>query len=492
MASKREADSVTLYDLLLNDPDLPTLIQLQAYRRGQDNDGTSLLTKLVRHPNLDAELDVELSANTNWKIVKGWIEHPDRTIEQVEDLVARERRTSVLMVAAGFPGLSDTTYAQLAERANDKVAVALLRNGAIPMEVRTEAASVLFARLQARNFKRSYKRTEYAEPLVDTISTYPEVSVALTEVTSLLDVVYVAGSPHVDAAFHTEQLDQTLTFGNRWIAERQTRNDEPFEVDTTRRLTDALYEFGTSPHADVAARKRIVAAAQQWHQTLLSEAHRDYYAGKAEMTKVASLHPDQAWKSQFYHLTPARAEVRAASNSDELAAATALTVANNDRIAARLVLSHPAATPEIILKLGKLGIAWTNAKAIALARAREPELVAAICAVNGHAMTDTVLERTGDPSATLALVLHYLGRQEQRLTKSVLASKYLTPEVLRRAPASALLDPDLPGAASHAIGRLLVEALGESEAGWLELEGLVGNYGGTIDELLETVQLLAA
>lgn len=480
--------SILLYEMMLDDPNPPELIQQRVYRRAQALGGRRLLTRLASHPGLADGLAAQLAESTDANVVRAWVEHPSRTTEEVSALLASEKRVSVLNAVAKFVTLDDDAYRAIVRHANHTVASTLLQNGAIPLDVRIEAAKAVFAYSQTRKFKGFYQRSKFDGPLLTTLAAYPEVGAHLGVPKRPFDAFYVIACPDISPETY-EQLASALFTACEQTARTFRAGDmHGYEMKSAliSNVTRSLQEAGASLHATQQHRARAVQLAR----TLESKLRGQGPYGIPSLDKIAKQSTAATWPSEVYRSTAARAAVKAADTTETLRAA--FDIIGADETAIRLALAHPLLEPEMVGQLAGVKLTWGIARQAAAARVRDLDVLAAICATFPSVFEDRLIVKTGDPTTALVRIMHWTVKFDQDPNPDLYKSRFFSQKLLAHVPARSLLDVGLPGPVRHMVSRLLIDELGDSDEGWVELEGLAAEFRGTIGELLETVHLLTS
>ena len=452
----------------------------------------------MNHPNLCPQLDAELSQSDLPHVVAAWASQPVRTRDELTQLLDTEKRVTVLTELAKNRGLPDDAYRRIAERANLKVAVALLDNSSVPDDAVVTAAKAFVARPLSRGLS-DHKRATTLKPLTAALVERPQIGAEIEPLIEQTQLLYLVGAcPYLSRRRYELRLDETLAalesatarFTAAWTPSTPypQRNSLHHPVDDALR---ALFELGASPLATAEDHRRILNGWDR-HQDIVADVTGHGTAGRSDRAKRLRGRADQGeWVSEVYlPATPARTAVFAAETEEDLLAAASIAAGAKDLVALRAAALHTQTTPAVLARMGD-HLRWGLAATVLDARAGDLDLVVEVMARCPAVFSDQALARTRAPEQVLARLLHRFGEvSDKNLPKKFLASRYFTRDVLLEAPTAVLAESRLPGPVRYMVSQLLIERLGDTDEGWAELESLLFDFTGPVHQLFDTVELL--
>jgi|LauGreDrversion4_1035100.scaffolds.fasta_scaffold04655_7 hypothetical protein len=138
----------SLFMTLMTAEEITVALQQRIFTHGRKRNDVALLARLASHPSLDASIDAQLKEESAALVRCAWISRPGRNLEDITDVITKEKRVTVLSALAEQPMLSEQVARTLVERTkNTKVLLTLVKSPTLDDDIKKSAADRIVASL---------------------------------------------------------------------------------------------------------------------------------------------------------------------------------------------------------------------------------------------------------------------------------------------------------------------------------------------------------
>ena len=131
-----------IFESLLNNPTIEENLQERIFSFGVKNN-QALVVRLAKHKDLKPYIDGLIRATGSAEILAAWASRSDRTLDEIKNLIAEERRGTVLEQLAANTEIGVEAIKQLSEVSSQNVMFQLLENTSTPEDVKKEVITKL-------------------------------------------------------------------------------------------------------------------------------------------------------------------------------------------------------------------------------------------------------------------------------------------------------------------------------------------------------------
>ena len=166
----------SLFMTLMNAEEISIALQQRIFTHGRRRNDAVLLAKLASHPSLNEKVDTQLKEEQAALVRCAWISRPGRELKDIADVIAKEKRVTVLSALAEQTSLSEQVALTLVERTkNTKVLLTLVKSQTLSLEIRTSAADRIVESLDGiSNLGIDSKQVEVLQTIASSIDGYLE------------------------------------------------------------------------------------------------------------------------------------------------------------------------------------------------------------------------------------------------------------------------------------------------------------------------------
>ena len=472
-----------VYRALLDAATPPIKLQHRVLQYAIRTKSNGLLARLAEHPALDPAIDEQLRSHPSAAVKSAWAGRPGRTVEELTELIVSEGRITVLTALAVRPDLPQEIYRAITEQADGQAALmVIMENPAIDVDIRAAASRRFGAVLPRDNGELDVKRIKAYTKFISKCPDFINDIVRDTHNLGFMFAAFLASpleQPEqrkvVDLMCERHGQDLSTSFGNshyRWgwlvnmgEALSNCGNADPESAMKIANLLANVHKTTihdpskSSSYSDLATRVRA-AIGMTRHDYLgdikaaQSSAEMDHLITRINMAGVG-------------------ANVRYGRSPFEASRLSAYALA---------IMASPVSTPTQVASV----VHWLNWSSVHLVVTVSDDVdkVAAVLWSMPSIGIDRSLARQSDPHAVMRSLVKRYAEQGGRIHEDVLTSKYLTADIARGLPLTALLNASLPAMVAGHIAGLLTEGL-ETQEAWTTFETLGKNFSGSIKDLVE-------
>lgn len=457
-----------VYLAALRAPQLDETLAQTLFDRASASRHAAVLGALIGRADLPEALEQRLRAGGNANVLIAWVRRPERTVEQITELLEGEKRVTVRAALAALTGLPDATYETLASDTTLTVAAALAANESTSVAVKRTAI------------------TRIASHWTDANRPQRSVAQSAAMLDDTLTAAFLVACPALDACtsvlIRREQVDTaTLSVVTGRVLEAIQRSFMGRWMTSPWHPAEVLLR---QAHLSVDDVERIGRAAQD----IAAQGQAQLDSGAALGPVLKNVGPEVIQLASRLHqrceqVCGLASDVENVTGSDELARHAQRVVSTRLSGVADKVLAHPDLTVEIAIAMSS--VAGSHALLEACERLRDTRLYATAIAER-PALGPAVLRNSDRPSKILADVLRL---QRGSLSAATLlmrldpaarpsAIEIINAEVVAALPVGALRDREsqfIPAALRARIGALIGERLAALDAtGLAAFETLCG------------------
>lgn len=131
-------DAVTsFYERLITNPSpIEPVLQVRIVEHLVRQKAFGLLGKFAARVDLSEEAEARVVSRDEAPVLAGWASRPGRTHEELTRRLSNEKRVTTLLPLAKMPGLPADIYAEIAQRSSVKLTEALMANPSVPEEIK--------------------------------------------------------------------------------------------------------------------------------------------------------------------------------------------------------------------------------------------------------------------------------------------------------------------------------------------------------------------
>lgn len=460
----------SLYGQLLMDPAPPTQLQQRAYKVFMLENNEPALAALAAHPALDPDLDELLGKHKSVKVRLQWASRAGRTKDELIAAFAKEKRITMLEVGAQIKGMPDSWYLKMLSNPSAKVAVHIVGNEEIGLEVRKKAA-VIHARTASEN--RSL------------VSTLRMVYSALPE---LHDSLATGGR-------HSSDVLQFVA-GSQLSEENQKAVIDAGVVKFLSPVTGNRYSFWEKQRAATSALQAALAFAKQvshspaLRQTLLQAISGADLSGHERHVLDLRSEVIEALKSDPVEVVDTMALASTTSDLEQLGIFVKEAVANHDTNMGLAVASNKNITPELMTQVIR-AIGWHERRALFAPHKSNPAVLAVLL-MHGYESGDDVLDRADNPAEFLEAYLELIAASHASIPAWVMQSKHMRLDMIERTPFHIVAGAELSDTLRKQVMDLVTGSLsGASDEAWSLFEGVANSSGASLGDVIAATTSLS-
>lgn len=459
--------TTNLYRGLLDGGDVSPMLQHRILAYGKATGSNALLAALAVLPDLAPEVDDALKDVNAAAVLAAWVSRPGRDPAALSTLALSDKRQVVRAALASFEGLDQESYRHLALNASLAVAMTLLGNPALENSNRVLAAASL-----GRCTPVSYRKEDEVKLA---LGGDPElVEAFLAEAKDITALVMALGTEDLTQAAQLRAVGLLAVLLGTEKRAQSSRLNPQGNLLKLRRALIALVGRPELTLVTAGALKSTFRADPVLEDELNAEVHMHLAAARSTPPPGSST----------------LARVRTARTPDEVLAAAKLAAGLRQPALVSALVGHSAMTPEAMAVLAP-ALDYHNKYAAASLWVRDPAVLTEILVAVPSLLNDVLLKRLADPRPVLVEVIRRVCEQGRPLPTSLLASRYLSPDVVARVPASYLAQSKLPVVLYQKAAELLEDAFGDDPVAWENFEQLAVDLSGTsLGELVEAVKAL--
>lgn len=461
---------------MVSQDDLTPDIQRAIFDFARRDNDQNLLLALIRRADAPIDLLARYAKLTAAPLKVAYLSRPDHSLEDLERVVACEKRATVLAVVAASPESSPALLLAISRDGRRAPSLAVLANPKAPLAARREALLALapgFVNLSYAHQKQVTNQVAAATELHDEL-------VAVSDNPDLLRVIIDAGELSLASL---ERATEVLVTGP--LGEAEELPSSIYRSNWLKRsaLTDAG-RIVSAPNCSRELTARIVTAITPL--TATGSTHRTEAAAL-----LALLHHAGDDDSPHARLLAART-----SDPDRLTAlATSLKPGDADDAAvARALANNPTASTEV-LESTVVCLSLADARKLLAAH---PEVGRTVLAKHPSLLTHDALKKLGEPSVVAAdLLPEFVRAHNLPALHTLLRLDVLDVDDLMAVPWSALVGFLTSGSTTKSpahlrtVSDIVITRLGAEMENWRLFETFAEQFDGSFRDLLDAIDALA-
>jgi hypothetical protein len=465
----------SLYLQLLEEQEVPTKVQWRAYKVFSLEKNETALAKLAAHPSLDTKLDAELGTHKSVKVRLSWAQRPGRTVDELKAAFSKEKRITLLEVGAQLKGMPDAWYKQMLCNPSAKVAVHIVSNDEIGLEVRKIAASI--------HGKASTEYRSMGSTLTLVYASRPELheSLAAGARHSREILQFVAGS-----VISEETQKRVIEIGIQPFLvklEPDSRGYNYGRWEKTRNVQSALaaaMHFAKQPHHSPVLRSALKQLIEGFDA---SGYESNVSSLKDEVLEMLAASPEALQDTMTIASTTSDIEL--------LMQMAKQAVSDRDSEMASAIASNKNITPEVMDRLLDAHFVYDWHRHLLPIHKSNNALVAVILS-HSYYCSDELLELAEHPADALEAYLQHVSANGSKVPDWVMRSKYMKLEMLTRTPFHVVAQGELSDNLRSQLLGMLTAKLGEApDEAWALFESVANSSGASLGDVIEATSTLA-
>jgi hypothetical protein len=400
----------------------------------------------------------------------------------VRKALTSEKRVGVLQAAALRTDLTKSDYAKLAKAGHAKVDVALLRNHAVPNEIKQQAAAHWGSCIDAD--EAGYR---LREDLVSIFGPLPSTHNALGSNAYAPEILHFVSKSVISEEVQLRIVDRLV----KPAVERIIPDIDSYGSGSNfERACEAAKFMSRSGGTTAAVRARLFAILTQVGE--IPNPKRWYGGDSYETARKATLKAINDGATQ-QHTDPAEEAILTTDTAKLLEFAKTASKTQNSSLA-QAVIANPHLTGEALSEVVNF-VGWRARDQFLQDLIRRDDLSAfVVLATSGYNdIDDALISKAKDPADVLRKIAHKMEEISPRSNAwlQLLSSRYCTPAVLVELPVAAIGHPEAPASMALNVNEALVTAFGENEEKWTLFEALVGDGQLPLREVIAAVHALS-
>lgn len=462
------SDNITgFYRAVLALPRVDSQMQQQVFIHGNRRGDHQLLALLAARPDLDNGLDQRLGHIDAAVVKVAWASRPERSEDDLVNLVRTEQRVKVLAALASRDDLPAALYDAIAAHAKSSALEALLLNLSVAVDTKIVAARRYATQVKGKRLSSSISSLLAQEPQVA-----EEISAHTTNFRLGAAALEVIGS-----AASQEAMANVVQLAIAEMSDEDSYSDWE-TYNTVERVGEELL---SNPSHDRELAKQLTQSIRK------VSTEREGYPASRYKNIFESLSKIKPRKGSTIDLVGA---ARNASNEEEARALIGLFLSNKDEVTGPALVAaarNDAVDAEIlyeVLQCSQYG--WYISRDLMWAYPRLSAVKAAVVHVCMPWLNDdSLLSRHPEPAKVLMYTAR-LASKRNVLPTLLLNSRFLGDEVVDELPFSVFNAAEgIPLAVTERIAARVQSRLGDNQAAWETLGVLAPSFNGSVSELIE-------
>lgn len=461
-------------DLLASTP-VPVAIQRRILAWGTTHQDAEVLSRLASIEGLDPDIENELEGSSNLDVLLAWAARPGRSTKELTDRLLKEKRSSLLLGLAERKDLTEEIYDQLADNKSVNVRWALLGNTEVPMNTREKAAKSLAPEFRKDNWGGRRQ-------LTDALGSNKNLwRIFLGHINTNVLVVTALGNNMVDR----EIMENIVSY-----LERKSSGSS-----SSYSLTDIAESVSRRSELDNDHAVRLIAALEFHYQKIKNNSYS--YESRRILDIIGRLKArPEGGITQLLDAVRDASDAESLTNAVRHYEALSQTMRLDSSQLAKCVIAHPLVTPELISDHFRATDydSWMTT-VVNFDKLGRNDLLAAVATQLGIDYLFSMLGFREEVCRTVLEQAHKKKDYDSLRVVSTWLGTNIAPDVvelskgmlLEYVPAASLIGS--PSLAPLAM-TMLDSEFGEDQPSWEIFETLIGDFQGTLPELLSTVRSL--
>lgn len=482
----------SLFRKLISDQEhLAPFMQQRIFDYGSKHGDNTLLAELTAHPSLTPELDEQLKDIPAAIVKAAWLSRPGREVEAILDLVAREKRVTVLSTLAAMENIPGEAQLALANRADKKsLLLDIVRNVAFASDARTAAAEKLTA-LMATDDKDALDSRSRNDVISNLNSAFPGFLEKHVQDGCREFKVLLAASRHLELpADAMEFLVDTYVTSYDDQLKRPIRYLHAEESTAQAGLIAMCENFASYGEIREDIRVNLINRLEGLKTLLVKDS---YSQGTVETAIQAVTAADGTYYREIkQRLSEIETREALVTFITDVSAKHNVWDISRSFLAglAKLVIASDLSDKEII-EMVKDWTSYYDFTMADLIQIGNADIAKQAAVLVHHAYWfdyDKIFEKSKDPLRLLDELLSLDGDNSWMIQR-LLTVEGFTPEMLRRMPLDVLVASDLSSKQMEILHAELQEVLKDDNA-WTTLETLSDEFDGSLEALVSISKTL--
>jgi len=478
-----------VYATFLKKKEVDSTLQRHIYTYGNRSGDLNLLASLLTVSNLEPSLDQLLKEHPSAVVKAAWAGRPGRTIVEIENLVAKEKRIKVLTALAEREDTPAEVFKVIAEKSKGLGSlVALILNQVVDKSVKEKALLGLLSITNEGDINGVKIEDSNKVPFKEIISMNPELIELMALNTKSINLISeLVQSDYLSPEVQKHILE--LVKKSIPIITNKPRghydNLSLYHFNYINSIVSNMCEQGSMEESVGKEFTKILEKLIKDHKETKNNWYSNNFESAIEEIKNTKSNPVINYKEAI-------GKVSSTEELDKLIhdlLEVGKSQRRNSRLAAGTIaaITSRYATPEQIFYLVSEDeqVSWWEYRGI-IKVLNSPEKIASIIARYSYLGVDDAFKHLNNPEAGILAMVKLVSSKGLHISEDLLNSKYLTEDVAKHLPLRVLSNENLPLMVSDLLSNVIKDNLLSEEA-WLTFETLGEEFEGSILELLNLV-----
>ena len=472
MSNRRNTKIKNFFLSVLSLSNLSKEIQERIFDYGIKCSDYDLLANLASRGDLDPDIDKLLSTVDSANVRVAWAKKPQRTADELVNLVKKEKRVKVLSALASRTDSPEEILRAIALHGKGQALESLLLNNNVDLDIKIEAAT-RYGKL-ATDIKRVSTQQQIA------LSNDPFLSNIIASNTSSLTLADAA----LTAAGNRANKDSINNFINLYSKYYTTISKKDYSSGDYQYLETITCSLELTNETD----KELIKTTKSLISILMKEYDKSkstYYFDRVEslLDRIDKIKENDSETISILDFAKA-----VSSPEEKLTLSKRLeneTIDNSVYLA--LARNENISASELYDIVEKHNFGWYSYKSLALSLNMLPYDKAGALLLHFHYTDDALLEKTADPHKVL-LEATKLANSKGDFPYFVLQSKYFTSEIIKYLPVDVFIHDNIHQNITTSLVEYITTELGDNSQYWDTLASLSEEYEGPFLELINLVK----
>jgi hypothetical protein len=472
MSNKRNTKIKNFFLSVLSLSNLSKEIQERIFDYGIKYSDFDLLATLASRSDLDPDIDKLLSTVDSANVRVAWAKKPQRTAEELVNLVKKEKRVKVLSALASRTDSPEEILKAIALHGKGQALESLLLNNNVDLDIKKEAAT-RYGKL-ATDIKRVSTQQQIA------LSNDPFLANIIASNTSSLTLADAA----LNAAGNRANKDSINNFINLYSKYYTTISKKDYSSGDYQYLETITCALELTNETD----KELIKTTKSLISMLMKEYDKSkstYYFDRVEslLDRIDKIKENDSETISILDFAKS-----VSSSEEKLTLNKRLeneTIDNSVYLA--LARNENISASELYDIVEKHNFGWYSYKSLALSLNMLPYDKAGALLLHFHYTDDALLEKTTDPHQVL-LEATKLANSKGDFPFFVLQSKYFTSEIIKYLPVDVFIHDNIHQNITTSLVEYITTELGDNSQYWDTLASLSEEYEGPFLELINLVK----